>query len=109
MSPAFSQPSVVKTGWSRATTSVLPCLDRKSTRLNSSHLVISYAVFCLKKKKKKQDRPFDWAQCEQIKRVGIILRNQCIDLSQFFISKLPRHCLCGLITYLQLHDGTDHV
>src|SRR5256885_12423786 len=30
--------------------------DRKSTRLNSSHLVISYAVFCLKKKKKKNDK-----------------------------------------------------
>src|SRR2546426_5248939 len=29
--------------------------DRKSTRLNSSHLVISYAVFCLKKKKKKEN------------------------------------------------------
>src|SRR5438034_3233557 len=29
--------------------------DRKSTRLNSSHTVISYAVFCLKKKKNKQD------------------------------------------------------
>src|SRR5256885_12069596 len=29
---------------------VLPSPDRKSTRLNSSHLVISYAVFCLKKK-----------------------------------------------------------
>src|SRR5256885_10928078 len=29
-----------------------PLSDRKSTRLNSSHLVISYAVFCLKKKKK---------------------------------------------------------
>src|SRR3989454_7692963 len=28
--------------------------DRKSTRLNSSHLVISYAVFCLKKKKRHQ-------------------------------------------------------
>src|ERR1039457_2382142 len=28
-----------------------PCSDRKSTRLNSSHLVISYAVFCLKKRK----------------------------------------------------------
>src|ERR1039457_134594 len=28
------------------------CPDRKSTRLNSSHLVISYAVFCLKKKNK---------------------------------------------------------
>src|SRR5438034_2121712 len=31
-----------------------PTLDRKSTRLNSSHTVISYAVFCLKKKKKKK-------------------------------------------------------
>src|SRR2546426_5753209 len=30
-----------------------PHLDRKSTRLNSSHLVISYAVFCLKKKNNK--------------------------------------------------------
>src|SRR5260221_8041510 len=33
---------------------VEPCEDRKSTRLNSSHTVISYAVFCLKKKKKKR-------------------------------------------------------
>src|SRR2546426_8813602 len=33
--------------------SAIPQQDRKSTRLNSSHLVISYAVFCLKKKKKK--------------------------------------------------------
>src|SRR5947207_6585624 len=31
-------------------------IDRKSTRLNSSHTVISYAVFCLKKKKQKQDK-----------------------------------------------------
>src|SRR5260221_9915679 len=30
--------------------------DRKSTRLNSSHTVISYAVFCLKKKKKKNNK-----------------------------------------------------
>src|SRR5690349_23940909 len=30
------------------------CRDRKSTRLNSSHVEISYAVFCLKKKKKKK-------------------------------------------------------
>src|SRR2546427_8356888 len=30
-----------------------PCQDRKSTRLNSSHSQISYAVFCLKKKKEK--------------------------------------------------------
>src|SRR5690349_23575775 len=30
-------------------------IDRKSTRLNSSHVEISYAVFCLKKKKKKKN------------------------------------------------------
>src|SRR5699024_11769351 len=31
--------------------------DRKSTRLNSSHVSISYAVFCLKKKKRRQRKP----------------------------------------------------
>src|SRR2546426_4831446 len=36
--------------WLRFTSNRV-CQDRKSTRLNSSHLVISYAVFCLKKKK----------------------------------------------------------
>src|SRR2546426_7400899 len=35
-----------------------PFRDRKSTRLNSSHLVISYAVFCLKKK--KNSIPMSW-------------------------------------------------
>src|SRR5256885_13255579 len=51
-------------------------LDRKSTRLNSSHLVISYAVFCLKKKKfnlcllsrrmrmcPARSTPFTYCQC----------------------------------------------
>src|SRR5436309_11148337 len=33
--------------------------DRKSTRLNSSHVKISYAVFCLKKKKKRQNSPHE--------------------------------------------------
>src|SRR6266511_5558977 len=33
--------------------------DRKSTRLNSSHVKISYAVFCLKKKKKKFTQPYN--------------------------------------------------
>src|SRR2546426_7135991 len=33
--------------------------DRKSTRLNSSHLVISYAVFCLKKKKTNESKQRD--------------------------------------------------
>src|SRR6266540_6813442 len=35
-----------------------PAEDRKSTRLNSSHITISYAVFCLKKKKKKKNHLF---------------------------------------------------
>src|SRR5260221_6742016 len=37
-------------------------LDRKSTRLNSSHTVISYAVFCLKKKKKQ---PYSRTRCAE--------------------------------------------
>src|SRR5439155_23091365 len=37
------------------TTYCLGGTDRKSTRLNSSHVAISYAVFCLKKKKKKKN------------------------------------------------------
>src|SRR5438132_2648627 len=39
--------------------------DRKSTRLNSSHTVISYAVFCLKKKKKKKAKKKKKTQNEQ--------------------------------------------
>src|SRR5687768_17859443 len=35
---------------------LLPAIDRKSTRLNSSHGYISYAVFCLKKKKNKTNK-----------------------------------------------------
>src|SRR5437762_11274821 len=41
----------VSQGHSRATGRGRPLVDRKSTRLNSSHRCISYAVFCLKKKK----------------------------------------------------------
>src|SRR5256885_16863616 len=40
-------------GSARCSRTSPPSSDRKSTRLNSSHLVISYAVFCLKKKKKQ--------------------------------------------------------
>src|SRR5947209_14398620 len=41
--------------------------DRKSTRLNSSHANISYAVFCLKKKKKKT------------KKIKKIMKHQCVN------------------------------
>src|SRR5256885_5266055 len=39
--------------------------DRKSTRLNSSHLVISYAVFCLKKKKDRDCQERSLHRCER--------------------------------------------
>src|SRR5207249_12012896 len=45
-------PSCSTSAWRPATASALET-DRKSTRLNSSHVSISYAVFCLKKKKKQ--------------------------------------------------------
>src|SRR5256885_3008699 len=44
-------PSTLATKLARYCSSSARFRDRKSTRLNSSHLVISYAVFCLKKKK----------------------------------------------------------
>src|SRR3989454_7428832 len=46
-----AQLAAAKLAWWRAEVANLDAGDRKSTRLNSSHLVISYAVFCLKKKK----------------------------------------------------------
>src|SRR5256885_12693040 len=46
-------------------------LDRKSTRLNSSHLVISYAVFCLKKKKEEK------ATCTDTTRITAVV--VCLD------------------------------
>src|SRR5947208_7775890 len=39
--------------------------DRKSTRLNSSHQIISYAVFCLKKKKKESRQTSDYDKLTQ--------------------------------------------
>src|SRR5256885_6885318 len=47
----ISLPRRARAGPRHVTTAAAPTRDRKSTRLNSSHLVISYAVFCLKKKK----------------------------------------------------------
>src|SRR2546422_7560640 len=57
----FSQPWFegetlsVAIGQGYVTATPLQMADRKSTRLNSSHGYISYAVFCLKKKKRKND------------------------------------------------------
>src|SRR5258705_9225379 len=55
-------------------------LDRKSTRLNSSHLGISYAVFCLKKKKSGIVQKSNWGTCT------------FINIDQYFILKLIFLC-----------------
>src|SRR2546426_5011366 len=62
ISISFSHRSLV----TRLSESGLMTVDRKSTRLNSSHLVISYAVFCLKKKKKKKTE-------KQVQKIIVIL------------------------------------
>src|SRR5688500_19152607 len=54
---------MVITTWLHMFRVVLTGSDRKSTRLNSSHLVISYAVFCLKKKKSSNN---SIARCPQL-------------------------------------------
>src|SRR5258708_16439249 len=47
----FGEPENRKTRLFECICQISPTRDRKSTRLNSSHQIISYAVFCLKKKK----------------------------------------------------------
>src|SRR5438552_13770386 len=56
-SPAYvTQPDgALIYSWGYGCAAPPPTSDRKSTRLNSSHQIISYAVFCLKKKKTQQD------------------------------------------------------
>src|ERR1039457_3299236 len=76
--------------------------DRKSTRLNSSHLVISYAVFCLKKKEKNTlsaltlprtkhtpasrecTVPAPWACCCALGSMAALLGSVCFVLFFFF-------------------------
>src|SRR5260221_1379218 len=55
--------------------------DRKSTRLNSSHTVISYAVFCLKKKKNKERRRIQ----------SRLYTHKPTDLQMYVIHVLARH------------------
>src|SRR5947208_13034613 len=53
----------------------MPVRDRKSTRLNSSHQIISYAVFCLKKKKKNNDTYYPTEQNATTESESPILPN----------------------------------
>src|SRR2546422_7510268 len=60
---------------SRATWRRVSALDRKSTRLNSSHGYISYAVFCLKKKKKKNNRINNRSQTNDYLQIRLVSRD----------------------------------
>src|SRR5256885_3840401 len=71
----------------------LKILDRKSTRLNSSHLVISYAVFCLKKKIESIA-----AVADPVRPPGV---RSIFDSLQLFISPFN---LYSFRTYLGLQD-----
>src|SRR5204863_1848723 len=50
--------------------------DRKSTRLNSSHVEISYAVFCLKKKKKQKNRRTEIKKYQDPNLRKLMIQNQ---------------------------------
>src|SRR5690349_22477374 len=52
--------------------------DRKSTRLNSSHVEISYAVFCLKKKKKKKQTQINTKPNKKNNAKKKLTSNQCV-------------------------------
>src|SRR4051812_49489066 len=57
-SVSFSASASVVDSVASAAAAVFVAADRKSTRLNSSHMSISYAVFCLKKKKQKYNKTY---------------------------------------------------
>src|SRR5258708_9060638 len=83
-------------GWSPRT-SVSPSIrarrkrprDRKSTRLNSSHQIISYAVFCLKKKKKANPKHGD-SEAYFKKRRGVKKRDS-VTCKVHFVPIAKRH------------------
>src|SRR5438270_8402996 len=75
--------------------------DRKSTRLNSSHSQISYAVFCLKKKKKKITKNLRTSGQKTDEVRGIRFRDihQLGSLRVFLdrLAKVVLHCVCRVL------------
>src|SRR5471032_1558273 len=67
--------------------------DRKSTRLNSSHITISYAVFCLKKKKSAKRLPHGCAGHGGGRCAGVLSRDGAQDVFFLMIRRPPRSTL----------------
>src|SRR5258708_12928535 len=80
--------------------------DRKSTRLNSSHQIISYAVFCLKKKKTKHESRQQLIKFHQEPLHDLVLRetnNSRLELWSPLPFNLPPHH-----TFILHHTSPDH-
>src|ERR1039457_3914295 len=85
--------------------------DRKSTRLNSSHLVISYAVFCLKKNKTNQHQARrrrraspHWRSAREHVRGVLCLASTCFGCSA---STFPLACFLFFFFFLKDPPPTD--
>src|SRR5437667_4379967 len=68
-------------------------LDRKSTRLNSSHITISYAVFCLK----KNNRPIDEALFEELEEV-LVAADLGAAIAADFTNRAREEVMFGTVT-----------
>src|ERR1039457_5245329 len=69
--------------------------DRKSTRLNSSHLVISYAVFCLKKKKKQKTTKTSGLS-SHVNYCSVVATDECAPVP---CGLMCGGCLCGALLF----------
>src|SRR3954465_2195682 len=70
--------------------------DRKSTRLNSSHTIISYAVFCLKKKKKKKKN----TDKRRMYVVYVVAnRARTTSLPESFYTRVATHSILTFLSY----------
>src|SRR5947208_9564609 len=74
-------------------------LDRKSTRLNSSHQIISYAVFCLKKKKQYSNGKL---RTKNDTKIDIIARHQTQDVKSYPVQE-------GIVITLEAISNTINI
>src|SRR5256885_2593782 len=83
-------------------------LDRKSTRLNSSHLVISYAVFCLKKKKQQHYQSTTYLTtsifCTQLNTDLMSVTSHVSRIVACSASRGPTLTLCQATLYYACHS-----
>src|SRR5256885_3144056 len=78
--------------------------DRKSTRLNSSHLVISYAVFCLKKKKTSKTPPYKSERANSSDKANSSQKPQISHKRMTEPDVKPRRPMQLLIPFLTEHS-----